>query len=354
MKNYLNYIDWNERLNTLHDNKVALYGAGKYGRIVLSNIRKYVPKLEVVCFIDDNKERNKDAVEGIEVLYLEEAIQNWGGDFDVLITNYYLGSVLCRLQMTDFPIERIFFWSELLIEDTPKGIVCDNREKLQIVYELLEDYQSKIIFKNIIESRWMKKTDVLSLLCRQKQYFPEDIFTFSESEVFVDGGGFNGDTVEQFINYTNGKYKHIYSFEPDRDNYQAFLNKHFDDRVTIYNAGLYRETTTLNFSGKKGGSSKIETVGEETVSVCKFDELDIGKSVVTFIKMDIEGSELDALEGMKETIKKYHPKLAICIYHKFEDLWKIPLFVRQLVPEYKLYIRNYTVFLDEIVLYATT
>ena len=68
--------------------------------------------------------------------------------------------------------------------------------------------------------------------------------------------------------------------------------------------------------------------------------------------MDIEGSELKALEGMKQTIKKYKPKLAICIYHKFEDLWELPLYIKKLVPEYQLYIRNYTSYLDEIVLYA--
>ena len=63
--------------------------------------------------------------------------------------------------------------------------------------------------------------------------------------------------------------------------------------------------------------------------------------------------ELKALKGMEQTILKYKPKLAICIYHKFEDLWELPLYIKKLVPEYKLYIRNYTTYLDEIVLYAT-
>ena len=258
-----------------------------------------------------------------------------------------------KIQAAQFPLERVLFWSELLIEDIDVEMVCNHRLDLMLVYDTLADCQSKFIYKNIIESRWTKKTDVLSLTCNQNQYFPNDIFTFDENEVFVDGGGFDGDTVEQFIKYTGGSYKHIYSFEPDYDNYCAFLNRKFDDKVTIYNSGLYRETTRLGFSGKKGGSSKVEADGDEVISVCRFDEIDIGDNAVTFVKMDIEGSEMDALEGMKETIKKYKPKLAICIYHKFEDLWEIPLFIKELVPEYRLYIRNYTVFLDEIVLYAT-
>ena len=89
------------------------------------------------------------------------------------------------------------------------------------------------------------------------------------------------------------------------------------------------------------------------IKVCSFDNLDVPDRNVSFVKMDIEGSERKALEGMKNTILKYKPKLAICVYHKFEDLWELPLYIKKLVPEYKLYIRNYTTYLDEIVLYAT-
>ena len=80
MKSYPNSVNWEKRISELNCNKVALYGAGKYGRIALSNVRKYMPKIEVVCFIDDNKVRNRNAVDGIEVLHLDEAIQNRRGD----------------------------------------------------------------------------------------------------------------------------------------------------------------------------------------------------------------------------------------------------------------------------------
>lgn len=76
--------------------------------------------------------------------------------------------------------------------------------------------------------------------------------------------------------------------------------------------------------------------------------------LVTFIKMDIEGSELKALMGAKETIRKYKPKLAICLYHKKEDILEIPLYVKELLPEYKLYIRHHCNKHGETVLYAMT
>ena len=73
---------------------------------------------------------------------------------------------------------------------------------------------------------------------------------------------------------------------------------------------------------------------------------------VTFIKMDIEGAELNALKGSREIIKKYKPRLAVSVYHKKEDLIEIPLYIKELVPEYKLYIRHYSNAAIETVLYA--
>ena len=70
------------------------------------------------------------------------------------------------------------------------------------------------------------------------------------------------------------------------------------------------------------------------------------------IKLDIEGAELEALKGARETILRHKPKLAICIYNKPEDMIDIPLYIKELVPEYKLYVRHYTNTNDETVLYA--
>lgn len=174
-----------------------------------------------------------------------------------------------------------------------------------------------------------------------------------QEEIFVDAGAFDGDTVDEFLRRTNGKYKYIYAFEPDSVNYARLKQKSYSDNVIVYNGGLYDKTQQFGFVANKGGSSKIDMEGDDLVDVYSFDKLDLPDSNVTFVKMDIEGSELKALHGMKNTIQKNKPKLAICIYHKLEDLWDIPKYIKSLVPEYKLYIRNYTTYLDEIVLYAT-
>lgn len=87
------------------------------------------------------------------------------------------------------------------------------------------------------------------------------------------------------------------------------------------------------------------------VPVDSLDHL-LGDERVTYIKMDIEGAELNALKGGANIIEKYKPKLAISLYHKAEDIYEIPLYLKSLVPEYKFYIRHYTDLWEETVLYA--
>ena len=76
------------------------------------------------------------------------------------------------------------------------------------------------------------------------------------------------------------------------------------------------------------------------------------KEEVTFIKLDVEGAELRTLMGAAETIKKYKPRLAISIYHKPEDIYEIPLLLMEYRPDYRFYIRHYTSYIWETVLYA--
>ena len=260
--------------------------------------------------------------------------------------------MLKRIEAEGFDLNKVFFYGELLIEDIEVDYLKDNKDNLQNAYNLLEDYLSKMIFENMVMARFHKNIDLLGRTCQNNQYFVDDIFQLGDEEVFVDVGAFDGDTIEAFLEHTERKYKYIYAFEPDKSNFNKLLERKYKEKIKVYNAGLFSENAEISFSSNKEGSSKIENEGTDKVKVLKFDDLDLPEKEISFVKMDIEGSELKALQGMKETIRKCKPKLAICIYHKFEDLWKLPLYIKELVPEYKLYIRNYTTYLDEIVLYA--
>lgn len=73
---------------------------------------------------------------------------------------------------------------------------------------------------------------------------------------------------------------------------------------------------------------------------------------ISMIKMDVEGFEHNALLGAKDVIQRDHPILAICVYHKQADIWDIPKLIHSLCAEYRFYLRHYSLFQNETVLYG--
>lgn len=232
----------------------------------------------------------------------------------------------------------------------------EHQEEFQKIPAMLEDDFSRRTFEQVLKCRLTGDPKALKGVIMQPQYFQKDIFGPVEDEVFVDGGAYVGDTVDNFIRYFAGGYKKIYAWEPDEYNFTALKNntKKLSSIVCVP-CGLWDEKTELCF--RSNGSDGAKIVGEteqETIRV-PVDTIDnvCSDDKVTFIKMDIEGSEMKALEGAINVIKRDKPRLAICIYHKPEDLYEIPFWIKQTVPEYKLYIRHHSEGTHETVVYAT-
>lgn len=190
-----------------------------------------------------------------------------------------------------------------------------------------------------------------------RQYFDSGIIRLQENEVFVDGGALNLSTSIRFAEECRKNkvrsFK-IHAFEPDSVSYQRSLKiqKTIPDiDLELYCAGLWSKDTTLHFEATGNGSACI-TQQETSAAITAVALDNCISDQVTLIKMDIEGAELEALKGSREIIKAYKPKLAICVYHKKEDLIEIPAYIKELVPEYKLYIRHYSNAEYETVLYA--
>jgi FkbM family methyltransferase len=185
-------------------------------------------------------------------------------------------------------------------------------------------------------------------------YFDYDFLKPVKNEIYIDCGVLDGGTIKEFSDFTNGRYNKIYGFEPDDSSYRRTLNNLQEQkilRVEMINKGVWSEETELSFIAKGDGGSCIIPQGQEVVSVTTIDHV-VGNDFVTFIKMDIEGSELEALHGAAKTIQRTKPRLAICIYHKPEDILGIPLYIQSLVPEYKYYIRQQAVCVGDLVLFA--
>lgn len=187
------------------------------------------------------------------------------------------------------------------------------------------------------------------------QYFDPEIIKLTEEEVFVDAGALRGETSVLFRKKVEGRYKKIYLFEPNEHSRVEMDEKFGKEEMKNYQVfpfGLWHQKETLLFGGSNFGGFGVGH-GEKNIKV-EVDSLDhlLGDEKVTFLKMDIEGAELNALKGASSIIKKYKPKLAISIYHKPEDILEIPSYIKALVPEYKLYLRHYSTNQNETLLYA--
>lgn len=224
-----------------------------------------------------------------------------------------------------------------------------NKLSYEWVYEQLSDSISKNNFYNLINFRISYNLYFMRGFedKESEQYF-EDFLNLSKGEVFVDIGVYDGYTSEQFIEHCP-EYEAVYLFEPDKNNTNLAKQRlKGNSNIFFCPKGIFNKKATLKFDAA-GSASKISDDGEFEIKVDKLDNLI--NEAVTFIKMDIEGMEHDAIQGMEETIKKYHPKLAISVYHKADDMWRIPKQIFGIRDDYNIYLRHYTEGLTETVMF---
>lgn len=190
------------------------------------------------------------------------------------------------------------------------------------------------------------------------QYFiPELQENMSEAEIFVDGGGYTGDTYRNFIEWSHNKYAGYVFFEPSIRNLRKFEKTVNDKRISFHNEGLWNEEAKLYFSGGVSGGERIiqEPTDKDGNAVpIKVTAIDVVPECenATFIKMDIEGAEMNALLGGINTIKRNRPKLAISIYHSNEDMLRIPEWCINNLENYHFYIRHHHYLPGDTVFYA--
>jgi FkbM family methyltransferase len=136
------------------------------------------------------------------------------------------------------------------------------------------------------------------------------------------------------------------------DNFKIMHDKWKDnEHVTMLNKGISSEEGVLCFDTDLAESGHISDNGEQKIEVDSIDHV-LGDKKATFIKMDIEGSELDGLKGAKNQIMQNKPRLAICLYHKQNDIFEIPLYIHELRNDYKFYVRPHSSMPTELVLYC--
>ena len=325
---------------------IVLYGAGKMGKMAIDLMKK--KKIFPKYIIDQKAKGN---IEGVEIIAPHEIpeIDKQKCTFLVAIVTLPLQPIinsLCEIGCQD--VRHFYDYSQFYFPDLMSNgwEMFNLTQKIKneiesVLNQLSHDEPSVIDYLRFLWWR-LKRKDISYSdfpVLSDKKYFRADHFPdLTDEEIFVDGGAHFGYIIDEFINAVNGKFKHIFAFEPDSENISA-MKEHLclcldEGRITIFDTALTDINQSINFFAGLGYASKTDKNGDSLTKTVKLD--DLIKIKPTIIKLHIEGDELKALKGAKKIIKKNRPILMVLADHNKDGLYKIAKFLYNL-DKYKLY-----------------
>lgn len=337
---------------------VAVFNAQRLGEFVAKSLK--TSGINVLTFIDNGSSKHGTKVLDIPVVPLE-AIKDKQTPI-IIATTRFSKSIAEQLKKSGFnnylpyPVLSLLN-PELYPHEIPYiGIQEDFSQNIPRhlgVFLSLMDEKSREVHDGLIQYRLKYDAAYADKVADQydRQYFDEKLISYSKDNVFVDLGGYDGDTVEKYIQFGKNIYKKIYLFEPDANILERAKMRLKDfDRIEYIPTGAYSKDGELRFSASGRTNGFFSDMGDMIIPVQKLDS--VVKEDPALIKMDIEGSERDALIGASDTIKRTQPKLAIAAYHFATDLWRLVDTIREINPNYKFYLRHYSETGLESVIYA--
>lgn len=346
---------------------ILLLGSGQLGQKVYRGLT--IKKIYPVAFIDNNEEKWGKKINDVIILSPKEAFKKYGKNAVIFITIWapHHSFAKSKKQLKKIGFQSIFPF-QILMWKLPKVLLPHYQFSTpQYLLSNLNDIKkASLLFKekisinqyiNQLNWRLTLNFDFLPKATYKDQYFTKNIVKLAKNEIFVDCGAFNGDTIKSFLHYSNKTFSQLIALEPDLKNFQSLsnyvnsLNPLVKKNILINNYAVSSKNMTVRFLESGAMQSTINKSGKNKVKSVTLDKL-LFKNKPTFLKFDIEGYEMEALKGAKKIIAEYSPIITVCIYHKPNDFWKIPLFISSLNKNYKYFFRTHDEDGLELVLYA--
>lgn len=357
-------MSFNARNLVQQADNVCVFGLGTYFREAFNpHSTKEEYHVNILC--DNDPQKWGHIYEGIECVSPEELKK-----YDNLIVIIMVGNTMPIEQQLKALKIRYVTYIDLILTDfmeIPTDLNWFKNEKKSIkeAYKLLKDEESKKVYVNCLCNRMAPELSEYAwsdLDCNLEEYYNERYFKLNNHEVYVDCGAYTGDSIIQFSNVVKNEYQKIFGFELDKNNYGEMKSNVNLKDCHLYNYGVWNESRTIEYGGgtsfdSKEGISiwKTNMVGNKVINKGEVRRLDdiLADENISFIKMDIEGSEVNAILGAEKIIKTRKPKLAICVYHKISDFWQVPLLLKKLNSEYQFALmHHYKYAFYSTVLYA--
>jgi FkbM family methyltransferase len=332
--------------------RIVIFGAGRLGRSVLQGLSG--TDLEPVAFADNNPRTWGTAIDGLPVLSPQDAANQHSQDATFIVAVWHpsrsplMSALLNQLRTagchaTPFPL---LFWRHsstflpYFFWDLPENLLQQSQD-IAAAFELLNDNSSRQAFVAQLQLRLHADFECIGSPFPGEQYFP-GLFSLTADECFVDCGSYTGDTIQSFVLQTDNHFRKVIAFEADpavTPVLQTLVNG-IGARGVLHHAAVGAQNGVVHFAGDGiGGGCITGALGIRVRCVCLNDAL--ARERVSFIKMDIEGAELQALEGAHKVICRNRPVLAICGYHKPNHLWRVPVSLKNLAPDSALFLRSH-------------
>jgi len=348
------------------ENRLVLFGAGTLGRKALESLRSV--GVEPLAFADNSPSKWETRVEGVPVLSPQYAAARYGSSALFVVTIWSLGhfysetrAMLERMGCTRVESATSLRWkfaSRMLpdyCQELPHKLYQQKTEVREAA-SLWADDSSCLEYLSHVRWRALGDLGALGAPVAEESYFLDSLYRIKDQEVFVDCGAYTGDTAEQVIR-RNAAFATIVAIEADPANFDRLtgwidtLEAPLASRIRTLNVAVGAKAGRLHFRASGDEGACLAPDGDVSVECVPLDDLRTD-APPTFIKMDIEGAELEALQGARRTIRTNRPILSICVYHKQDDLWRIPLFIHSLAEDYRLYLRAHDVDGWQLVCYA--
>lgn len=339
--------------------KLVVVGAAPEGARLIDLCR--IQGIEVLAVCDGNPAKHGTNFSGYVVRPVVDALA-WGLDTLIVIASHKPLSAVKELRalgartLAPFALLQVLYPQAFLPHMFYKGWLedlRDNRAHYIALADLLAgDDLSLRTLDAIIGFRLTLDVTLLGPVLDPDAFLSHDLVSFNPEGTYIDGGAFDGDTVRKYITAAGGRFGRIIAFEPDPATF-ARLKANFagDGRVEPMNVGLYRSKGVLRFVNDASRAALLSDVGEIEVPVISIDEV-LDGALVSYIKLNIEGAELETLEGARQSILRHHPILAISAYHAPDHLWQVPELIRSIEPSYRLHLRQQDGGSVETVMYA--
>lgn len=321
------------------DEPIILYGTGNGADKIIDELERLGISLAGVTASDGFvRERFFRGFKVFPLSYFEEkyasftVIIGFGTNRDEVIDNILRIKNKHRVLVPCVPV----YGDEIINRD----FLINHCEELKKAYSCLEDEKSEEVFVSFLKFELTGELEYLFESETEKDEAFFKILQLNEAESYLDLGAYRGDTVREFLKYTNGKYRHITAVEPDKKSFEKLeCNISSLNDITLLNAGVFSECAYASFDTEaKGRGNSISERGERQ-KVINVDSLK--ESGFTYIKADIEGSEAEMLDGARLTLGEDKPKLNIACYHKSCDIFRLILKIKEINPDYRIYLRHH-------------